>query len=153
MSIEITMLKNAEYACMVENWIIDYENEKGCGINRLKVEKGEDFPGIYAFKNDMLIGGLTFCVQNDWLFLHCGFVLPEYRGKRIYSTFLHELEIFAKKSKLSGIHVSTYSFEAPHIYEHLGFRKGAALKDLPKGNTSIDYYKYLRQEKEDADNE
>lgn len=136
---------NSEHAKTIYNWLSDYENKNGKGINRTHIPQGEtiDGIGIYAFNNGEFVGGLTYRIQNDWIFLCCGYVLPEYRGRRIYSTFIYEIEKMAAKQNLSGIFVSTYTFEAPHIYEHLGFTRGAVLEDLPKGNTNIDYYKHF----------
>lgn len=53
------------------------------------------------------------------------------------------IESWARKVDISGIIVSTYDFEAPEVYERLGFTRGAVLPNCPKGNTSIDYYKVL----------
>lgn len=141
--IMVNFIDNPEYANMVENWLVDYENKNGNGINRERVAEPFNGMGIYAMDGNALVGGLTFRIQNDWIFLCCGYVLPEYRGRRIYSTFIFELEHMAAERGLSGIFVSTYTFEAPRVYEHLGFMKGATLEDLPKGNTNIDYYKKL----------
>ena len=141
--ITVKFIENSDYAILVENWLVDYENENGVGISRTHVTEPFNGMGIYAQDGNVLIGGLTFRVQNDWIFLCCGYVLPEYRGQGIYSKFIYELEHMAVKQNLCGIFVSTYTFEAPHIYEHLGFTKGAVLEDLPKGNTNIDYYKRI----------
>lgn len=139
----IGLLKNATYANTVENWLVDFENENGEDISRAHVTEPFDGFGIYAVSGNELIGGLTFRIHNDWVFLCCGYVLPEYRGQGIYSAFVHEIEDMAVKRGLSGLFVSTYTFEAPYVYEHMGFKKGAVLEDLPKGNTNIDYYKKL----------
>lgn len=42
--ITIDFMGNSEYACIVENWLIDCENEKGCGINKKHVT--EPFVGV-----------------------------------------------------------------------------------------------------------
>jgi GNAT superfamily N-acetyltransferase len=131
-----------EYAKTVDNWLIAYQNANGKNINRAKV-KNSDFEGMYALHDGELVGWLTIRLQSDWIFLHCGYVLPEYRGKGIFKKILRHLEKLAEAEKLSGIFTSTYTFEAPHIYESLGFIKGSELTDCPKGNTSIDYYKRI----------
>jgi len=97
--------------------------------------------GLYAFCGDELIGGLTLDLRDDWVFLGCGFVLPEYRNRGIYKHIMQLIEERARSLNISGIFVSTYEFEAPHIYESLGYTKGCVLRNMPKGNTSIDYYK------------
>lgn len=136
------IIMNKEYATVVDNWLICYQNKYGVGIHRPLLECS-NYPGIFAFEEEILIGGLTLTIHNDWIFLHCGFVLPEYRGMGIYKKILLSLVDFAGAEGLSGIFTSTYSFEAPHLYERLGFIKGSVMPDCPKGNTSIDYYKLI----------
>lgn len=143
-AVYVIILHNSEYAIMIENWLINYQIKYGKGIHNHNIASNTSCgTGVYAFNEDKLVGGLTFHIHNDWIFLNCGYILPEYRGQKIYSKFLHEIEKLAIRSKLSGMFVSTYTFEAPHIYEHFGFVKGSVLKDMPKGNTNIDYYKKL----------
>jgi len=128
------------YATTITNWLIEYQNENGNNINK-PMRESVDLRGIYAFCGDELIGGLTFTTRYEWVFLDCGFVLPEYRNQGIYKDIMRSIERAARKEGLCGVWVSTYEFEAPYIYESLGYTKGCILRNLPKGNTSIDYYK------------
>ena len=102
--------------------------------------------GAFAIAGDELLGGVTFNAHNDWVWLQCGFVYEPQRRQGIYRSLLEIVERWAKESGMSGIFVSTYDFEAPLVYERLGFTRGAVLGNCPKGNTSINYYKELMKE-------
>jgi len=130
----------------LEHGGIEQEEISDCGMLRADLE------GIYLLPDKhyaeehidfVLAGGITFYIEGNWMFVCSVFVLPEYRGKRLFSMMMMCLKELCKIEKLSGIHLSTYNFEAPHIYEHYGFVKGTVLTDYNGGNTSIDYVLYL----------
>ena len=133
---------NPVYANAVANWLIDYQNENGNGLSK-PPRSHTEYQGVYALCNDELVGGLTFYVNNDWVFLDSGYVLESYRNNGIYKHIVRHIESVVREKGLSGVWLSTYEFEAPHIYEALGYTKGNVLRDMPRGNTSIDYYKHL----------
>ncbi len=143
--VAITDRRN-DYACRIINALRDYEAEHGNNIDPMPHLKAEDMYtlGCYATSRGVLLGGLLYSIHREWIFLSSGFVWPEHRGRGIYSAIMREIEGYAMKKRCNGIFVSTYTFEAPHIYEHWGFTKGSVLPDMPRGNTSIDYFKLLR---------
>lgn len=108
---------------------------------KIGAEKYNAPVGIFAMIDNVLVGGITYHLQNDWVFLHCGYVWEQYRGMGVYSELMKTLETAARNKGMSGLFVSTYDFEAPKVYEHMGFSKGAILTNCPDGNTSIDYFK------------
>lgn len=107
-----------------------------------KKEAAKHPQGIYAISaRGKVVGGLTFYVHNDWVFLLCGYVREAWRGSGLYRRMLEDIEGRARTLGLSGIFVSTYDFEAPALYERLGFKRGAEMPNCPRGNTSIDFFK------------
>lgn len=143
--VSITDRRN-DYACRIINALRDFESEHGNNIEQMPHLKDEDMYtiGCYATSRDVLLGGLLFSHHHEWIFLSSGFVWPEYRDRGVYSAIMHSIEAYAEED-CNGIFVSTYTFEAPHIYEHWGFTKGSVLPDMPRGNTSVDYFKILRE--------
>lgn len=97
--------------------------------------------GFFAMIGGVLVGGITYHIHFGWVYLHCGYVWEQYRGIGVYSALMQSVEDTARYNNLSGIWVSTYEFEAPEIYEHMGFVRGSVLTNCPEGNTSIDYVK------------
>jgi len=140
--VEIKLLHDSELARTIANWLVDHQVTYGHNLTRDYTTEQNCY-GVYAFNDEKLIGGLTFYIYNGWLFLHRGFVLPEHRGQGVYSKLMDRVNKVSVDEGVSGIFVSTYEFEAPHIYEHYGFTHGSVLKDFPKGNTQIDYYKNI----------
>ncbi len=108
-------------------------------------KEAEQHPqGIYAIRaRGKVVGGLTFYVHNDWVFLLCDYVRESWRGSGLYRRMLEDIEGRVRDLGLSGIFVSTYDFEAPALYEHLGFKRGAEMPNCPRGNTSIDFFKVV----------
>lgn len=136
---------NKKYIRQVMQAILDFEHEHGKGIEAKVADKvGLPPEGVFAFApNGELLGGLTYRVYNDWVFLDYGFVWDPYRGQGIYAGLIHTLEQAARSAGLVGMEVWTYTWEAPSVYEALGFERGAVLRDFPRGNTSIEYQKYF----------
>ena len=146
--LEITSVMPApgkpEWACKVTNWLIDFEAENGCNIQKKHITPNSaKINGIYALDRNRLIGGLLFTLHNDWIFINIAYVQPKYRGSGLFSLMVGQLEKYGRKRGVAGMHVSTFDFEAPHIYEHMGFVRGCVMPDCPRGNTSIDFVKLL----------
>lgn len=140
---DIKYLTNQTYIRQVMQAILDFEAEHGQGIKARVADKiGLSPEGAFAFSlNGALLGGLTFQVYNDWVFLEYGFVWPLYRRTGIYAELIGCIEQFARKAGLVGLHVWTYEWEAPAVYEALGFTSNGALRNFPRGNTLIHYIK------------
>ena len=137
-----------DWDCHIVNWLAEYQAENGSMISRdsLKWATRQTVcewahESIYAHDGDELIGGALFAVTDDWIFLDRAFMLLEYRGQGIYSRIIRKIDEYAEEHDIYGIEVQTWDFEAPHIYEYLGFVKGCVHHDKPRGNTVYHYYK------------
>lgn len=145
--IRLVMSDDRDLILSITNALMSFEAENGVNLNGRSVNADRIAQyGAFAFSGGELSGGLTFNVYNDWVWLQCGYVCAELRRQGIYKSLLNFIESWAQKVSISGIFVSTYDFEAPAVYERLGFTRGAVLGNCPKGNTSIDYYKELMEE-------
>lgn len=138
-----------KYARGITTQLYKYQGETGEGAKLMDRYKrfvaGEvrfEAPmGVYALVDGLLVGGLTFFAHNDWIFLESGYVDKHYRNLGIYTNLMAEVESMARREGLSGIYASTYTFEAPVLYEKMGFVLGGVMHDCPMGNTSLDYIK------------
>ena len=116
-------------------------------FEEIESKSGKETPGVYAYAGDTLIGGLTFLVHNDWVFFQCGFVAEGCRNGGVYTRIIDAVEKWAREHGISGLFTSTFDFEAPSLYEKLGFVRGGTMQNCPKGNTSYEYIKdFLQQE-------
>lgn len=140
---DIKHLTNKKYIRQVMQAILDFEHEHGTGIKAKVADKvGLPPEGVFAFAlNGTLLGGLTFRVYNDWVFMEQGFVWPIYRRMGIYADLIDVMEQMARTAGLVGLDVWTYEWEAPAVYEALGFVRNGVLHNFPRGNTSIHYIK------------
>lgn len=139
----IELSHEPKYIRMVTQAVLNFEAEHGTGIPAKDADKVGLAPGgIFAFsENDELLGGITYHILNDWVFIGEGFVWEPHRRKGIYSALMAELETVARASGKAGLDVWTYEWEAPAVYEALGFTKNGVHRNFPKGNTSIQYIK------------
>lgn len=145
--IRLVMSDSVDLICKITLALMDFQTEHGVNLDwrEVNTDKIASF-GAFALDGEELLGGVTFNAHNDWVWIQCGFVYEPQRRQGIYRALLETVERWAKESGMSGIFVSTYDFEAPAVYERLGFNRGAVLGNCPKGNISIDYYKELMEE-------
>ena len=130
---------------LITTALLKFEEEHGHCLDGISKDPFPLAPhGVFAVMGREVVGGLTFNLRNDWLFLDCGFVFPEWRRKGIYRCLMDLVEHFALTCGCYGIQVSTYAFEAPAVYERLGYVQGTVRRNFPRGNTSIDYIKELK---------
>lgn len=143
----IEFSRDQKYIRMVTQAVLNFETEHGTGIRSKDAgEVGLSPDGIFAFsENDELLGGITYHICNDWLFINEGFVWEPHRRQGIYLALMAELEAAARASGLEGMDVWTYEFEAPAVYEALGFIRSGVHRNFPKGNTSIQYIKEFEE--------
>lgn len=132
-----------KYIRMVSQAVLNFETEHGKGIPAKDAEQmGLPPEGVFAVsEKGELLGGITFRVYNDWVWIENGFVWEPHRRKGIYATLIRELEKLARKAGLAGMDVWTYEWEAPAVYEALGFTRNGVHHNFPRGNTSIEYIK------------
>ena len=135
--------EKAGWACSIFDWVEENGEKKGQGLKAVKIDLDAMYTGIYALDGDELIGGILFYPFCDWVYLWKGFVREEYRRHGIYKGLIHNMERLAVSNEMNGIFLATFEFEAPHVYERLGFTKGCVMPNCPKGNTRIEYYKVL----------
>lgn len=152
--------KDSDYLGSISRAVYQFAAEHGQGdelkerYNRVLDGKEIDYAeaGFFAMVGNILVGGITYHIHFGWVYLHCGYVWEQYRGIGVYSALMQAIEAEARNNGLSGIWVCTYEFEAPAVYEHMGFTKGSILTNCPKGNTSIDYYKDFGKEVDHGQN-
>lgn len=145
MTIEFSQEKNK--IRIVVQAVLNFETEHGNKISSKSAEQvGLPPEGVFAMsENGELLGGLTYRVYNDWVWLEQGFVWKPHRRKGIYTRLIRELEIVAKKAGLMGMDVWTYEWEAPEVYEALGFRHNGVHHNFPRGNTALSYVKEFEE--------
>ena len=86
-------------------------------------------------ERDALLGGVTGHVWGGWLDIALLWVTEPLRGKGYGRKLLDAAEAEARSQGCTGIHLTTFSFQARPFYEHLGYQTVADVPDYPAGHT------------------
>ena len=83
-----------------------------------------------------VIGGIL-AIAALWNILHIDtmWVKQEFRGNRIASKLLQDVEEYAKKLGCHLSYLETYDFQAKEFYINNGYKIFGVLGDCPKGHT------------------
>ncbi len=69
----------------------------------------------------------------DWLYIDWLWVAEDHRRQGLGARLLAEAEAFARAKHLLGLHLNTWSFQAPDYYPRHGFVEAGRIADMPKG--------------------
>lgn len=96
-----------------------------------------------AYKNQdgKVIAGLIGHSSWDWFFTSILWVDESYRGQKLGFHLLSEAQKIAATRGCKGMHLDTFSFQAPGFYEKLGFIKFGQLTDCPIPGMTRFFYK------------
>jgi GNAT superfamily N-acetyltransferase len=81
-----------------------------------------------------IVGGLLGWTSWDWLRIELLYVVPAWRGAGWGTLLVRAAEQEAVKRLCRAAWVDSYSFQAPHFYERLGYTVFGALDDYPAGH-------------------
>lgn len=78
-------------------------------------------------------GGARCDLNAGWLYLDWLWVAEAARGTGLGSRLLEAAEALARDCDLIGVHLWTYSFQAPGFYAKQGYTEFARMADMPPG--------------------
>ena len=81
--------------------------------------------------------GLKASTYFGWMHVAWLWVSPEARGGGIGSALLNAAEAEARARGCAGVHLETYSFQAPDFYEKHGYERFGQIDDYPPGHANI----------------
>lgn len=84
----------------------------------------QDTP-MYVVRGDCLAGGAYVCDENEfgepgWGQMHYNYIVPDYRGRGLFSLLFKEVMAKAVAWDLDGIMINTDRFLHPDIYQRWG---------------------------------
>ncbi len=82
-------------------------------------------------------GGLKARTYFGWMHIAWLWVSPEARGGGTGSGLLKAAEAEARVRGCAGVHLETYSFQAPDFYERHGYERFGQIDDYPPGHACI----------------
>jgi len=69
----------------------------------------------------------------DWLYIDWLWVAEAQRRQGLGASLLAATEAFARDKGLVGLHLHTWSFQAPDYYPRHGFTEAGRVADMPEG--------------------
>ncbi|HEY4251633.1 MAG TPA: GNAT family N-acetyltransferase [Roseomonas sp.] len=86
-------------------------------------------------------GGARCDIASGWLYLDWLWVAAPARGSGLGARLLLAAETLARERRLLGVHLYTFSFQAPGFYRKQGYAEFARMDDMPPGATRFWFVK------------
>ena len=88
-------------------------------------------------------GGLTARIGFGWMFVELLFVPERLRGQGIGRRLMEQAEAVAREKGCIGIHLDTFTFQAPGFYQKLGYAVLGEIANYPPGSSRFFLHKHL----------
>jgi GNAT superfamily N-acetyltransferase len=88
-------------------------------------------------------GGLTARYGFGWMFVELLFVPDRLRGQGVGRRLMEQTEAVARDKGCIGIHLDTFTFQAPGFYQKLGYTVLGEIADYPPGSSRFFLHKRL----------
>jgi len=85
--------------------------------------------------SDKILGGVVGRIAWDWLHLELLWLNESLRGQGYGKTLVGKAEHLARKKGCLGVHLDTFSFQAPDFYQRLGYEIFGRIDNHPRGQT------------------
>jgi len=113
----------------------------------MDVTGDHDFRQVAIFLRDdagTIRGGVTGGVWGGWLHIVGLWVDEELRGQGLGRELVRAAEAEGRAAGASGVFLETHSFQAPGLYEKLGYQAFAEIEEYPPGGSQLFMRKDLR---------
>lgn len=95
-----------------------------------------------------LYGGLVGRIAWGWMHIEILWLSSELRGQGLGKGLIEKAEELARKNGCNGVHLDTFSFQAPDFYTGLGYQVFGKIDDYPnEGQCRYFLKKIFAQEK------
>ena len=88
-------------------------------------------------KDDAIRGGITGGVWGGWLHIIGLWVDPDVRGRNLGRELVEAAEAEARTAGARHAFLETHSFQAPGLYEKLGYVAFGEIEDYPPGESQV----------------
>ncbi len=84
-----------------------------------------------------VVGGLKGSSEYTWLFVEWLWVSPEQRGSGLGTQLLAKAEEEARHRGCLGVHLDSFTFQAPEFYKRQGYEEFGRIDDYPAGHSRV----------------
>ena len=118
------------------------------GLDEFEQATGQDAdnrPLILAVLSEeqAIVAGLLGKLLRSWLRVDMLWVAENWRGRGYGTQLMQRAEAIAIDEGCRGVHLETYSFQAPDFYKKLGYEVFGKLEDYLMGETKYYFRKQL----------
>jgi GNAT superfamily N-acetyltransferase len=92
-------------------------------------------------ETNIVIGGLWGITVFEWLLIQILVVPETMRGQGLGSGLLSTAEQAARARGCRGVHLGTFSFQAPEFYRKMGYTHFGSLENFPPGHAQLYFCK------------
>lgn len=85
----------------------------------------------------MVAGGLKGSSEYTWLFVEWLWIGPLHRGSGLGTQLLAKAEEEARQRRCIGVHLNSYTFQAPEFYKRQGYEEFGRIDDYPVGHSRV----------------
>lgn len=84
-----------------------------------------------------VVGGLKASSEYGWLFVEWLWIDAAARQQRLGSELLGKAEDVARERGCIGVHLDSYTFQAPEFYKRHGYEEFGRIDDYPPGHSRV----------------
>ncbi|WP_269930258.1 GNAT family N-acetyltransferase [Aminobacter sp. HY435] len=114
----------------------------GEGLNGYNYQAGgphndQDLWVVARDESGAVIGGLKGSSEYSWLFVEWLWVDAAARKRGLGIQLLGKAEEVARQRGCIGVHLDSYTFQAPEFYKRQGYEEFGRIDDYPPGHSRV----------------
>jgi ribosomal protein S18 acetylase RimI-like enzyme len=128
----VSYSEDADFRAKLDQELASFNDQQSPWHRDIRATGGQPFD-LKVDQDDEIIAGLygemyweSFEIDRLW-------VSSDYRNQGIARALLCKAEAIAREKSCRFLHLSTFSFQAPDLYQKLGFKCVGKMEDFPPG--------------------
>jgi len=118
--------KHEDYTRIVDEQVEAYNKKHKIDDRKIDIQ-------YVALDQEKIVGGVSGCLAQDYLYVSRLWVDEAYRGKDIASNLMDHIENEANEKGYRNCYLGTSTFQAKGLYEKRGYEVKMVIPNCPKG--------------------